>query len=596
MAASTSLSISARAIGMLFAGGLMIVALVVGITMFMRTAQNDLAAKGMLQMIEGGVQSEGLVASSFAKDYGWWDDGYRKFSTVDTAWLLENYGLAVLDTKVMDVLALASKDGTVTNAWTSEDHEMPADQVLPKELVALLRAQLPSIPGEGPGSAFTYFVLRGQLYGFAISYLNPVETIKDVKREDRPIVIVAKLIDGERLSAIGANFLVNEISFTKDIPPGKSALPIKTVDGHALGYIVWTSPSPGDLAMRNVALPVGAMILAVFAAMAWLGWSIRALERKLKASQLADSERTIAAVRSASEQEQALALEAAARARRDHLETVISELRDKIAVSLSDLNTRGDNLDRTAHSLTSVVSEASTAATSSHDASNETARHVVAVASGAEQLARSIDNVAANAKKAGELVEKTKTSVSATDSDVARLSASVDDIGMMASLIHSIAQKTNLLALNATIEAARAGEAGRGFSVVASEVKLLAHQTAEATTEISAKIATIRDSAGSTVQTVHELKSFALELGQLTEALEVMIAEQKHGTREIANSIADAAAGSEVAARNVMVVNGSISLLQQSAETLDESALGIRSASRSVIETVDQFMVKAVGG
>ncbi|MGY2081549.1 methyl-accepting chemotaxis protein [Modestobacter sp. SYSU DS0657] len=54
------------------------------------------------------------------------------------------------------------------------------------------------------------------------------------------------------------------------------------------------------------------------------------------------------------------------------------------------------------------------------------------------------------------------------------------------------ASGVQLLALNATIEAARAGDAGTGFAVVAGEVEELARETAQATEDVSSRVATIQ--------------------------------------------------------------------------------------------------------
>jgi methyl-accepting chemotaxis protein len=100
------------------------------------------------------------------------------------------------------------------------------------------------------------------------------------------------------------------------------------------------------------------------------------------------------------------------------------------------------------------------------------------------------------------------SAVEAAVGDAARrvdgLAKASEAIGGILSTIESIAKQTNLLALNATIEAARAGDAGKGFAVVATEVKNLAGQTAQATDEIGARIANLRQEMAGIVDTMRQ--------------------------------------------------------------------------------------------
>src|SRR6266852_1875405 len=111
-----------------------------------------------------------------------------------------------------------------------------------------------------------------------------------------------------------------------------------------------------------------------------------------------------------------------------------------------------------------------------------------------------IQDIAKHATESARVAGEAVKTAEVTNAAIAKLGESSAQIGKVVKVITSIAEQTNLLALNATIEAARAGEAGKGFAVVANEVKELARQTANATDDISRKIAAIqsdtKESAG----------------------------------------------------------------------------------------------------
>ncbi len=159
------------------------------------------------------------------------------------------------------------------------------------------------------------------------------------------------------------------------------------------------------------------------------------------------------------------------------------------------------------------------------------------VAEAAEELSLSINEISNNTERSRTVAQQADSEAQRASQVVGTLLESAASIGDITQLINDIASRTNLLALNATIEAARAGEAGKGFAVVAGEVKQLAKQTAQATAEISDKIAMVKAGTSETVGAIQAIVKVIHEMGGIGSAVAAAIVQQSAATADIAKSV-----------------------------------------------------------
>ena len=220
----------------------------------------------------------------------------------------------------------------------------------------------------------------------------------------------------------------------------------------------------------------------------------------------------------------------------------------------------------------------------------DTQTNVTSVADAAEELAKSIEQLAAQTQSARELTNKTVAESASASANVQQLLEAVSQIVPITGLIQAIAQQTNLLALNATIEAARAGTAGKGFAVVAAEVKSLAQQTAQATEEINRKIAAVNASCSAVVGIMEQVVGAIGRLGEGTVEMATAVGQQAAATQEISKNAQQAADGSRIVASNI------VELDNKTRENDDASGQALAGAKRllehaaTLQRQVDKFL------
>lgn len=247
-------------------------------------------------------------------------------------------------------------------------------------------------------------------------------------------------------------------------------------------------------------------------------------------------------------------------------------------------------LASTATEMNVSAGRTGTAAQSASGASAHALQTVQTVASAAEELAASIQEISAQVSQSTMVVGRAVTVGSETRKTIEMLNERVAEIGAVAEIIGEIAAKTNLLALNATIEAARAGDAGKGFAVVASEVKALANQTARSTEEITRHIGEVRTATGAAVAAVARIDQTITEVNTTAGSIAAAVEEQGSATAEIARNTAEtAAAAQEMASRTEDVSVEARETGQRATDVLaNTDALGaaVQDLKESVIRVV----------
>jgi methyl-accepting chemotaxis protein len=274
------------------------------------------------------------------------------------------------------------------------------------------------------------------------------------------------------------------------------------------------------------------------------------------------------------------------------LNTAVGELRSL----LGDMASTATGVATAAGQVSAVGDEvagaaATTAAQTSAvaDTAGEVTRSIDTVAQGSSQMSQSIDEISQNAHQAAEVAQDTVRLADQAGQVIDRLGASSAQIVDVVGVITAIAGQTNLLALNATIEAARAGESGKGFAVVAGEVKELARQTADATLDVTSRVAAIQADTADAVQAISAIGEAIARVSSFQEAIAGAVEEQTAVTDEMNRSVQVAAAGSGNIASGIGDVTDTVASTQRAVASSREAARTLDENARELTRLVERF-------
>jgi methyl-accepting chemotaxis protein len=163
----------------------------------------------------------------------------------------------------------------------------------------------------------------------------------------------------------------------------------------------------------------------------------------------------------------------------------------------------------------------------------------LSLAASAEELAAASGDITRVMDDAGRKVRDAFAGARGASGMILDLGRMADEFAAVIDTIASVARQANLLALHATIEAARAGEAGRGFASVANDVKALSIETSNAARDVRARIARLRQSAGSATRSVEKIMTVVQETQPALASAAAAVEDRSASLRELTQRATD---------------------------------------------------------
>ena len=213
----------------------------------------------------------------------------------------------------------------------------------------------------------------------------------------------------------------------------------------------------------------------------------------------------------------------------------------ELATVSTQMTSTSRNTSENSQAVAAAAEQMSSKINTVSSAMEETSTSIQSIVSATEEMTATIQEIANNTSKGNTITNIAVQTAKEISEKVNNLGNEAKEISNVTETIAEISEQTNLLALNATIEAARAGNAGKGFAVVAGEIKALAKQTADATGEINSKISGIQATTINSVRAIEDIVRVINDINEIMTTVATAIEEQSVTTREIFNSVNQAA-------------------------------------------------------
>ena len=259
------------------------------VTYFLRVSaarENEIAFRDSLHIVKTAFSLTEKELRNWAKDYAWWDDTVEKAST-DILWAEDNIGTYMQNSFGVSGSFVVTPDlETVFYSPRNAEAKKNAVAFIGKKGSDFLK-QVQSTDMSTSTPMVTYVYSGNELFLVAAAPITKEHpTGQDLIPTPRPVLILYKVLSGSVIDEMATQFLLNELTITKDAPTGKEGcFPLNDSSGDTIAYISWKPAKPGDLLFQELMprislVSIMLFLVALIVFFAWWRTASQANEKK----------------------------------------------------------------------------------------------------------------------------------------------------------------------------------------------------------------------------------------------------------------------------------------------------------------------------
>src|SRR5438876_4373693 len=349
-----------------------------------------------------------------------------------------------------------------------------------------------------------------------------------------------------------------------------------------------------------VAIPVAALVLAAFVALALVARFVAPLRRLTQAAKrIADGDLTQAIQVTARDEVGELA-EAFVQMV-EKMKEVLRALQESVQLLIN----AGGELSQSINDQSQTITRQATALQETQVTAQEIKQTSLLAAQKAEtvlKLTEKADQVSSQGEAAIEQslggFTEIRSQVDEIAQKISQLSERTQQLGGITQTVKDLADQSNMLALNAAIEAVRSGEHGKGFAVVAREIRSLADQSIQATNRVREILedigGAIRVAVSITERGAQKIEGGLLQVKQSGENLRELsniVKDNSSAVRQIAAAVSQQNAGITQIFSAVTDQTRMMDETMRRLESTTQAASTLKDLSQRVSEVVGRFRV-----